>query len=72
MYRPSQTPRLTLSPEGVVPERQGPALERQKREACAPLPASLNKQRNDKSSGISIALKAPTYATPLMSLHESD
>ena len=35
------------------------------------LTASLNKQKNDQSSGISLsARRPPTYPTPLMSLHK--
>src|SRR5271156_4285206 len=77
MYRPSQTPRLTLSSEGIAPQCHGPKaghLERLDQEARVTgtrLP--LNRVSKETMKVVVFhwrpVARSPTYATPLMSLH---
>jgi hypothetical protein len=53
MYRPSQTPRQSLSSERIAPDPK-PVTYGQKRESFDSLSALPNKKRDDESSGISL------------------
>uniref|UniRef100_A0A1I7WKT9 TPP_enzyme_N domain-containing protein n=1 Tax=Heterorhabditis bacteriophora TaxID=37862 RepID=A0A1I7WKT9_HETBA len=66
MYRPSQTPRLTLSSTGVVT-----SLNTKKKE---PMAQSSHYRISKESMKVVVfhwRHKSPTYATPLMTLHNS-
>ena len=72
MYRPSQTPRLTLFSERIASHREGGRLEpKYGIDASAVLfPLNRISKETIKVVVFQFRPKAPTYATPLMSLHK--
>jgi hypothetical protein len=74
MYRPSQTPRLTLSSERIVesvvdPEGPTPPLRTRNRSIAASSPPHRISKETTRVVVFQLRLATPTYATPLVSLH---
>src|SRR5690348_323062 len=78
MYRPSQTPRLKLSSEGIVPQCTNPTrelrtprtLDSRNVEPCGfRFPLNRVSKETMKVVVFHWRIASPTYTTPLMSLH---
>ena len=70
MYCPSQTPRLPLSSERIAPGRGGRALRARSQGLAPRSPLHWISKETIKVVVFQLRSEAPTYATPLMSLHK--
>ncbi|KAH3737048.1 hypothetical protein DPMN_019757 [Dreissena polymorpha] len=69
MYRPSQTPRLTVSSDRVARRHQGGELRSRTWALARRSPSHRISKGTTRVVVFHGRLAAPTYATPLVSLH---